>query len=382
MKRDEGRNRDRIGRLMEAGVADGVFPGGVALWGDRERVVGEVTAGRLRILPPPPGPPVTPDTLFDLASLTKPLATGALVLLAVSEGRLDLSRTVGQYLPEAAGCFAGEAPLRELLSHSSGLCAWAPLYDRIDPALSREARKSELLRLILALPPAAPWGGKSIYSDFGFMLLGWILERVWEEPLEQLYRERIARPLGVASADFLSPDSPLREAVLNGRLPVASTETDPASGEPFTGVVHDEHARLLGGVSGHAGLFGSALAVWVLARPWLGGGFFSESWLAEFRSRQPGLEWALGWDTPTPGSSSGHHMTPGGAIGHLGYAGTSLWIDWKRERVVVLLTNRVHPVRTNNRIREFRPILHDAIMEGFGPEAGGENQDGIEALPS
>ncbi len=379
---DEDQGRDRVRRLMETGVSEGVFPGGVALWGDRERVRGEVAAGRLRTLPPPPGPPVTPETLYDLASLTKPLATGALVLLAVSEGRLELSGTVSQILPETEGSFAGEATLRELLSHSSGLCAWAPLYDRIDPSLSREARKRELLRLILELPPAGPRGAKSVYSDFGFILLGWILERVWEAPLDRLYRERVARPLGIAAADFLSPDAPLSEAVRRGRAPVASTEIDPETGNPFTGVVHDEHARLLAGVSGHAGLFGSARAVWELARPWLGGGFFPDPLLSAFRSRQPGLEWALGWDTPTPGSSSGHLMTPGGAIGHLGYAGTSLWIDWKKERIVVLLTNRVHPVRTDNRIREFRPVLHDAIMEGFGQEPGKALQGEAEALPS
>lgn len=379
---DEKQGQDRVRRLMETGVSEGIFPGGVALWGDRERIRGEVVAGRLRTLPPPPGPPVTPETLYDLASLTKPLATGALVLLAVSEGRLDLSGRVSDILPETAGRFAGNATLRELLSHSSGLCAWAPLYDRIDPSLSREARREELLRQILDLPPAGPRGAKSVYSDFGFMLLGWILERVWGAPLDRLYRERVARPLGVSSADFLSPDSPLSGAVRKGGVPVASTEIDPLTGEPFTGVVHDEHARFLGGVSGHAGLFGSARSVWELARPWLGGGFFPASLLSEFRSRQPGLEWALGWDTPTPGSSSGHLMTPGGAIGHLGYAGTSLWIDWKRERIVVLLTNRVHPVRTDNRIREFRPVLHDAIMEGFGEGPGEEHQEGAEALPS
>lgn len=153
------------------------------------------------------------------------------------------------------------------------------------------------------------------------------------------------------------------EEVRSGSLKVAATEVDPDTGLPFSGVVHDEHARMLSGVSGHAGLFGSARAVWALSRPWVGGRFFRSDWLGLFRLRQGGLEWALGWDTPTSGSSSGRFMTPGGSIGHLGYAGTSVWIDWKRDKIVVLLTNRVHPVRTNNRIREFRPLLHDTILE-------------------
>jgi CubicO group peptidase (beta-lactamase class C family) len=371
-----------VRKLMERGVSEGVFPGGVALWGDRERIRGEVAAGFLRTTPPQPGPAVTPETLYDLASLTKPLVTGSLLLRTVALGRLDLSMTVASLLPEAAGTFAGGATLSELLSHSAGLCAWAPLYERVSPTLALEDRKRELFRLILDLPPAAPRGEKSLYSDFGFMLLGWILEQVWNAPLDRLYREIIAGPLKVAGADFLTSGSPLGEAVREGRIPVASTETDPGTGLPLTGVVHDEHARLLGGVSGHAGLFGSARAVWELARPWLGGGFFPEPWLRLFRSRKEGLEWALGWDTPTPGSSSGRFMTPEASIGHLGYAGTSLWIDWRMERIVVLLTNRVHPVRTNNRIREFRPRFHDTVLARFGGSGEREPQGGVEAFPS
>ena len=371
-----------VRKLMERGVSEGVFPGGVALWGDRERIRGEVAAGFLRSTPPHPGPAVTPETLYDLASLTKPLVTGSLLLRTVALGRLDLSMTVASLLPEAAGTFAGGATLSELLSHSAGLCAWAPLYERVSSTLTLEDRKRELFRLILDLPPAGPRGEKSLYSDFGFMLLGWILEKVWNAPLDRLYREIIAGPLKVAGADFLTSGSPLGEAVREGRIPVASTEIDPESGLLLTGVVHDEHARLLGGVSGHAGLFGSARAVWELARPWLGGGFFPEPWLRLFRSRRPGLEWALGWDTPTPGSSSGRFMTPEASIGHLGYAGTSLWIDWRKERIVVLLTNRVHPVRTNNRIREFRPRFHDTVLAQFGGSGEGEPQEGAEAFPS
>ena len=355
----------KIQALMEQAVSEGVFPGGIVAWGNRKGLVEEVAVGRIRTTPPPPGPVVTPETLFDLASLTKPLVTGALLLLSASEGRLTLSDLVKWHLPESSGSWVGEATIRELLSHSSGLVAWAPLYERIDLSEDSEARKKKLLEEIIALPPAAPKGGKAVYSDFGFMLLGWILENVWKKPLDLLYRERIAGPLGIDGADFLTPASPLEGMIRQGRLFAASTELDPVTGDPLTGIVHDEHCRVLGGVSGHAGLFGTAKAVWLLARPWVGGEFFPRAWLEVFRSRQEGLEWALGWDTPTKGSSSGRLMTPGASIGHLGYAGTSVWIDYGKDRIVVLLTNRVHPVRTNNRIREFRPILHDAVLETF-----------------
>lgn len=355
-------------RAMESGVADGVFPGGVVLWGTGRRIMGEVWAGRERVTPPEPFPAVSRRTVYDLASLTKPLVTAALALIMVSGNRFTLETPLSDLLEECRGTAAGNARVREILSHSSGLCAWAPLYEALpagDPGRSRK----NLLERILALPSAGLPGEKALYSDFGYILLGMGIERVAGLPLEILYRSWLAGPLEVTEADFLTRDSPLLAAVESGTLSVAPTEVDPASGRPFSGVVHDEHARLMGGVSGHAGLFGTARAVWQLSRIWMDGGeFLPPVWVDRFRRRQGSLEWALGWDTPTPGSSGGQFLTPDTSIGHLGYAGTSVWMDWRKDRMVVLLTNRVHPARTNNRIRSFRPFLHDTVMTAaFSP---------------
>ena len=356
---------EKIGAMMEAACREGVFPGGVVLWGSRERILGQEAAGFLRLPPPDPPPHTLPGTLFDLASLTKPLVTGALVLKCVAEKKMALDAPLGEFLGASRSSRWGNATLRELLTHSSGLPSWAPLYREIDPALPLTERKERLLSAILALSPERENGSASLYSDFGFMLLGWALEEIHKEPLDALFRRFLVAPLGLSSIDYLSPGSSLPFEGADRESRFAATEVDPETGTPFVGVVHDEHARLLGGVSGHAGLFGSARAVWELSRPWMGGGFFPEDLRREFVRRQDPLEWALGFDTPTPGSSSGTSLTPGASIGHLGYAGTSVWIDLNKDRIVVLLTNRVHPVRTNNRIREFRPRLHDAVAQVF-----------------
>ncbi len=363
------RGEEGVRELMEAGCREGIFPGGVVLWGDRGTVRGEVAVGVARLTPPEPLPPVTPHTLFDLASLTKPLATGALVLLMAAEGKMALDAPLRESLPPARGSRWGEVSLRDLLSHASGLPAWAPLYRKIDARLPVEERKGQLLREILALAPAGERGKTSLYSDFGFMLLGWALEEVAGERLDALFRRRLAGPLRLSGVDFLSEGSslPWKDRDRDNRF--AATEVDPETGEPRVGVVHDEHSRCLGGVSGHAGLFATARGVWQLSRPWMvrtgEEGIFPERLLKEFTRRREPLEWALGFDTPTPGSSSGTRMTPEASIGHLGYAGTSVWMDRARDRIVVLLTNRVHPTRTNNRIREFRPRLHDRVAEAF-----------------
>jgi len=352
-----------IEKVLEEGIDSGVFPGAVVLWGTARKILGEKAVGHCRITSPGPFPRVTPGTLFDLASLTKPLVTGALVLLSVAEGQFSLETALSGLLPQSRGTEAGKATVRELLCHSGGLMAWAPLYEKLSP--DPLVAKKEILSLILELPSPYPRGTKALYSDFGFILLGLMLERMTGKPLETLYRSRIAGPLGVSEADYLTADSLLLTRWKEGDAAIASTEIDAGTGLPLTGVVHDEHARMMGGVSGHAGLFGSARAVWQLARVWMGGDFFPAEWVEQFRRRQLPLEWALGWDTPTPGSSSGHFMTPDRSIGHLGYAGTSVWMDWKQDRMVVLLSNRVHPTRTNNRIREFRPRLHDTVAAAF-----------------
>lgn len=346
---------------MERGVTEGVFPGGVLLWGDDKGILGTDAAGLTRT-DLPNAQPVDTRTLFDLASLTKPLVTAGLSLLLAAEDALDIEAPIARYLPEVRGTFLEPVPFRRLLSHSSGLVPWAPLYRDIPREPDRTLR-DRVLSGIVALEPAYAPGTQAQYSDFGYMLAGWILESVGSAPLDVLFAERIQKPLGISDAGFRPADP---GSALAGRT-FAATEIDPDTKAPFIGVVHDEHARLLGGVAGHAGLFATAGAVWELSRPWMIPGLlYPREWLDRFLTRQERTPWTLGWDTPTPGSSSGDLFSPD-SIGHLGYTGTSVWIDRERMSIIILLTHRVHPVRTNNRIREFRPFAHNRVMtEGFG----------------
>lgn len=341
--------------MMNEGVESGVFPGGILLWGGPKEILEEIPVGRIRI-DIPDAPPVAADTLFDLASLTKPLVTASLSLLFQTEHRLEIDTPIGELLPSCRSTFLGDLPFHRLLSHSSGLKSWAPLYQELDGTTDAKER---LLSAILALPPAYAPGTRSEYSDLGYILAGWILESVGGERLDRLFHQRVLAPLGILDAGF-TPTA--QGSPLSGRA-FASTEAPEEKAPPLCGVVHDEHARLLGGIAGHAGLFATARAVWQLSRPWMGEGtLFPARWLERFQTRQEGTPWTLGWDTPTEQSSSGRYFSSF-SIGHLGYTGTSIWIDLQRQIIIILLTHRVHPTRTNNLIRSFRPRLHDRIME-------------------
>ncbi len=345
---------------MEKGVSEKIFPGGILLWGNENTILGTDMAGLTRT-DIPGAQAVGQDTVFDLASLTKPLVTAGLSLLLSAEGLLDLDSPISRHLPETSGTHLGNVPFHRLLSHSAGLTPWAPLFREI-PAEPARTLRTRLLEGILALEPAYQAGTGSQYSDFGYILAGWILELLGGAPLDVLFSNRIQKPLGISDSGFRPADS---ASPLYGRT-FAATEIDPGTDTPFVGVVHDEHARLLGGVSGHAGLFATAEAVWGLSRAWMiPGMLYPPKGLERFLARQDGTPWTLGWDTPTPGSSSGDLFSPN-SIGHLGYTGTSVWIDRERMNIIILLTHRVHPVRTNNRIRDFRPIVHNRVMsEGF-----------------
>ena len=343
-----------IENMMKDAVREGIFPGGTALWGTSRTIRGEVSAGKTCI-DLPDSMPVSSETMFDLASLTKPLVTAALSLLFAMDGRLDIDAPLSEYLLNTRKTPLEKVPFHRLLSHSSGLVGWAPLFRECRPENAREGLRKSILSLPLSYVP----GTRSEYSDFGYILAGWILELVGKNSLDRLFDERIRTPLGTSGAGFTpsSPGSPLANRTF------AATEPPEEGSTSLTGIVHDEHSRLLGGVSGHAGLFGTAKAVWELSKPWFGeGDLFPRGWLDRFRTRQEGTPWTLGWDTPTAGSSSGKWFSSF-SIGHLGYTGTSVWMDLDRQIIIILLTNRVHPSRTNNRIREFRPAFHDRIME-------------------
>jgi len=309
----------------------------------------------------PDAAPCTLDTVFDLASLTKVVATTALAMRHAARGTLPLDARVVNRLSNwrdlgADSAFADRARMtvRQLLDHSAGYPAHLDLWEY---ARGRDAIELAIRDTPLAHPP----GTTAVYSDLGFMLLGFLLEDAGQAPLD---RQIAAMPEVIAPGIVFTPPATWRPRT-------AATEIDRVTGQSLVGVVHDENARALGGVAGHAGLFGTAPDVGAHARLVLRT-FRQDTPLGrpqqmrEFarQSQLAGSSRALGWDTMRPTSSCGSKFSPT-SIGHTGFTGTSLWIDWERDRYVVLLTNRVHPTRENDALVKLRPRVHDAIADAF-----------------
>jgi CubicO group peptidase (beta-lactamase class C family) len=346
--------------VVERGIAERVFPG--AAWGAlfRGEVVALDAAGRFTF--DGDAPAVRPETVFDLASVTKVAATTAAAMLLIDRGRLNLDARLGDILP---GFVVGMEPqsgkervtLRMLLTHTSGLPGYAQLFRSC-------ATPESLLRATLALQLEAKPGERTEYSDPGFILLGKAIEVLSGEPLDRLCAREIFTPLGMESTRFCPEPS--------GRSAIPPTENDTwFRNRVIQGEVQDENACVMGGVAGHAGLFADSrdllrFAACILAQGKASDGrpIFRPETVAQFVVRQ-GEGRALGWDVPTPGGSSGQYFSPR-SIGHLGYAGTSLWIDPERDLAVVLLTNRTWPDRSNQAIKQLRPLFHDAVAEEVG----------------
>jgi serine-type D-Ala-D-Ala carboxypeptidase len=366
-----------IQAVMDRAVNDGVFPGAVLA----VRLCGGlcclVTAGRVSLNPP--GEPVLSSTIYDLASLTKPLVTATSILLLVQRGEVELDEPLQKILVELKGAPIGQASLRDLLTHCAGLPGWRPLYERLEVnGIPRgQGQPSDVRQTVLEFIRDEPLiyqrGERSLYSDLGFILLGLAVERVSGMTLDQHYYDTVSRPLRAHPLLFApltaaaSPKSPEHAVDLSK---IAPTERDEWRGRLLRGEVHDENAAAMGGVAGHSGLFGTAEAVLTVSGAWLRAhrgqsSILDHDLVRQFtrrRSDVPQTSWALGWDTPSTPSSSGSYFSSE-SFGHLGYTGTSLWVDPQRELEVVLLSNRVHPSRKNENIREFRPRIHDAVFE-------------------
>ncbi|MHB8482446.1 MAG: serine hydrolase domain-containing protein [Nitrospiria bacterium] len=311
---------------------------------------------------------LTPDrvkknTLFDLASLTKPLVTTGLTALFVQEETLSLDQTVGQLLDEPLSEEISNTTLKALLNHSSGLPDWKPYYSFIDPQTDRKKVKQMIYEEIHREPFVYLPGTRNVYSDLGFILLGEILEKRTGKNLDELFRQKIAGPLGLKDIGFIPGDGPV--PFEKGRAYVA-TENSIDRKKVIQGEVHDDNAFVMGGVAGHAGLFGTGLETCHAFLEWrngyLGKGkLLKDSTVKTFveRGRFNG-DWGLGWMFPSPSSSAGHFFSKH-SFGHLGFTGTSLWFDPLVDLGVIFLSNRVHPTRENNTLKEFRPLLHDRV---------------------
>jgi len=368
-----------VEQAINEAVERGAIPGATIMVRIGEDIAFEGAFGNRALLPE--RSPMRMETVFDLSSLTKPLATTIAVMMLARDGKMRLDDRVTRFFHNFGVHGKGYVTFRQTLAHCSGLAAWRPFYQKIAEVekggkvnfmASRGAKEFVYEEIHREKPEAAP-GSRAIYSDLNFMLLGEMVEQVSGVALNRFCRDKIFRPLELRATDFIDislvrtrrlepvPEmfAPTSVCVLRKRL--------------LVGEVDDENAFAMGGVAGHAGLFAPVREVDRIAheliRCYAGrSDFVPQKILREFWSRDKAVQdstWALGWDSPSSEfSSSGRHFTPA-AVGHLGFTGTSIWIEPSREIAISLLTNRVHPRRDNQSIRDFRPKIHDLVMEAL-----------------
>lgn len=345
-------------RLIEQFIQARNAPGAVMMCGDQKHTYGPYAFGTTSFFPH--ATPVRPDTLFDLASLTKVVATTTLALRFLEEGQFRLDDTIGHFFPRV-GPDKRNITVRQLLTHTSGLPAWAQLYAMIDdPARVVES----IFQLELSSSP----GTKVEYSCIGFILLGKLLEILGGNTLDKLVHEVVLKPIGMESACY--------NPKVDRYASIAYTEWATDRKEFLCGLVHDENARSLRGVSGNAGLFGTAEDLAKFAQMIIGDGsnlpsLLRKETLALLRKNYTyglGENRTLGWMHLQDSLNSGGDLLSPLAIGHTGFTGTSLWIDLKLGRFFILLTNRVHPTRENPAIIRFRPLFHNSAISEFPQE--------------
>lgn len=367
-------NFDGAAHVLDAAVATGAFPGAVIVVARGDEIVYHAAFGARSL--EPARTPVDTETVYDLSSLTKALATTTVVLHLVRERKMRFDDRVTRFLPNFGVHGKSAVTVRHLLAHCSGLAAWRPFHASLGSrtglgSLGSGGPRAAVFERIHREKPEYPVGTRAVYSDLGFVVLGEIVELLTHSTLARAFRDRVARPLGLHDTGFVDLATLPARRLVTATERIAPTERCPELGRPLCGEVHDDNARAMGGVAGHAGLFSTATDVHrIVARlraAWRG----EDDWLPQDLVRQawslertvPGSTWALGWDTPTPGASSAGQRVSAKAVGHLGFTGTSIWIDLERDAHVVMLTNRVHPTRENDRIREVRPRVHDAVWE-------------------
>ncbi|HET9402503.1 MAG TPA: serine hydrolase, partial [Candidatus Acidoferrales bacterium] len=362
----ESAKLSRAYALLDGGVADGAFPGGVIAVGHNGTFASHAF-GRLTY--DTKSAKVMADTVYDAASLTKPVVTTTLAAQFVEAGRMQLDAPISVLLPEwltaakdkssAQIDWRKRVTLRNLLTHTSGLPGHVDYF-------ANSKSEHDIVERAITEPLMYEPGTKSEYSDLDFMLLGEMIERLTGRTLDSLAAEKIFAPIGMRDTSF-NPSAKMKSRI-------APTENDTAfRKEQVRGEVHDENAWAMGGVAGHAGLFTTAGDLAAFAQMMLNGGIYAHhrvlrrSTVEDFTEAQAVSAKArtLGWMAPTENSSSGRYFSAE-SFGHTGFTGTSLWIDPKKDLFVALLTNRVYPTRENDKLAKLRPAIHDAVVEGLG----------------
>ncbi len=378
-----------ISRMMEAGVQNSIFPGAVLLCAKGHEILYHEAFGvadlgtRSRM---------QKDSIFDLASLTKPLTTAMAMSELVKIGRVSLDTVLGDVIHGVKDTPKEDISIDMLLRHTSGLPAHREFFLSIikeklpkeNPGGKNPGRKNcgeknggqenfrprQLLRnLILAEPLVNKPGIQQVYSDLGYMFLSWVIESLSKQRLDRFSQENIYSPLGIQDLFFIDLGMERPLAVKN-RL--VSTQTCPWRGKTLTGEVEDENAWAAGGIEGHAGLFGDAPSVYIICceilnaikkNPTI---ILDPKVIESFVRKEQGQDMVAGFDTPSRFHSSTGRFFSRETVGHLGFTGTSFWLDPNSQLIVILLTNRVHPSRANEKIKKFRPQIHELVSMAFG----------------
>jgi CubicO group peptidase (beta-lactamase class C family) len=357
-----------IEKIMASGVADAVFPGAVLLCARGNQILFQEAYGVANLAD---RRPLQTNAVFDLASLTKPLATALAVSELVRAGRVSLDTSLGQVIPAVVNTPKERISIDMLLRHTSGLPAHREFFWAM--AKKNQPPREVLRSLIVQEPLEADPGHQEVYSDLGYMFLSWVVEILAGQRLDRFVQEKIYTPLGIEDLFFIDLDKPVLKKKRSGRpLSLVSTQTCPWRGRTLTGEVDDDNAWAAGGIEGHAGLFGDARSIHTLCCEILTAVCHGSSLVidpnvfAAFVRKNPGQNYVAGFDTPSKSNSSAGRFFTAGSLGHLGFTGTSFWINPDSGLIVILLTNRVHPSRANQKIKIFRPLLHDVVSMTLG----------------
>ena len=353
-------NFTEVNKIMEQAISDSVFPGAVLLFGIDNSFLYEKSFGHYTYNKT--STPVSLNSIFDLASVSKVVGTTSAAMILVDKGKLNLDEKVITYLPEFNNNGKDKITIRNLLLHNSGLPAFKKYYDEYSTA-------KEVINDIMNLKLIYETGSKYVYSDLGMITLQKVIEKISGTTLDKFLKKELFEPLGMNRTMYNPPKEMKNECV--------PTEIDTFYRmRLLQGEVHDERAYLLNGVAGHAGLFSTAEDLSKFVRTLLNGGKFNDKQIISKRTID---EWTtkqskqsdrgLGWDTRSKENSSSGKYFSMNSFGHTGYTGTSIWVDKDKKFFVILLTNRVHPTRRNKKIIKFRPVIHNAVYRAvFGLE--------------
>ena len=366
---------------LRQAVEEGVFPGAVVVVGKDGKIVYEQAVGSRALTPHKT--PMELGTIFDLASLTKPMATTVAFMLLVKEKKVRLDDLITRIIPMYGVFGKNLTTFRHLLNHSSGLPAWKAFYEEIIKNekkgrinfIGSRAAKHYVYEQIHSERLLSTPGSKCLYSDLGFMLLGEAIEVLTGATLDRFCQERIFKPFGMRATGFVDLSQLRTQRLQPVQEMIAPTEDCPWRKKVLCGEVHDDNAYAMGGVAGHAGLFSSARDVHTflirMGQCFYGKDpFLPQALVQEFFKRDESSSegsFALGWDTPSAERSASGHLFSSHSVGHLGFTGCSLWWDLEKNSHIVFLSNRVHPTRKNDKIKDFRPAIHDEIMKVLFP---------------